>query len=708
MVTLALFGFSRLSMLSRRIAVILAALLIAFGGGALAATQTPSASSAQSPQNLQPQPREVLIARTAVEILQHRHFPSRTLDASFAREILNQYYQALDPSKFFFTQAQIDHFNKLAKELPHDLRNGDMEPAYAIYRVYAKEVAAHIQYALKLLKHEPKFNQKIDFRFAREHAKWAKDAKSLNELWQKRVKNDILTLLLTGKNWKDTVKILKKRYEYALHDADQVTSEDVFSQFMDAYTQALDPHSSYFSPFQAQEFRIEMSLKLQGIGAQLTDRNGYVTIVRIIPGGPAAKSGELHPGDRITAVGQGKKGKMTDVVGWRLDDVVKKIRGHKGSTVRLSILPAGAVPGSAQHTISLVRNTIQLKAQRAHSHLITTTVDGKKYKLGVIKIPSFYVDFHQLESGDKHYRSVTHDVRRLVAKLKKQHVDGILLDLRNNGGGSLEEATALTGLFIPHGPVVQIKNDNGQIQVLKSPEHHVEYSGPLAVMVNRFSASATEIFTAALKDYHRALILGSRTWGKGTVQTLINLKNYLPGFKPGELKVTIAQFYRVTGASTQRRGVKPEIQFPSAINDKEFGETSYSNALPWNAVKPANYTPLKDGINANLKTLQTYYDHVIANEPKFSLYLKQVAHERKANNRKSVSLDMAVRKAERKTRRAYELKMGNAWLKLSGKKPVKSLAAYNKLNFSPPDMEEKAAAALLGDLIRVDKSFSKS
>ncbi len=667
----------------------------------LAATAAPSASS-----QLQPDSRQVFIARTVTQVAQRHHYPAEKLDSTFSSNLLNEYIDTLDPGHFYLTQEDVDSIHKKYDGvLAADLKNGNLEPAFDIYKLYNKRVLQRIHYALNLLDKEPSFTGDDSYRFARRHAPWAADTKALDKLWQERVKNDALVILLTGKSWKDAAPTLRKRYSRALKNLKQTTSNDVFTTFLNAYTQTLDPHSTYFSPFQSQQFRIEMSLHFEGIGAQLSETNGYATIVRILPGGPAAKNGVLKSGDRITAVGQGKDGKMIDVVGWRLDDVVKKIRGPKGSTVRLKILPAGALPGSPEKVLSLVRNTVELNAQRAHGHTVLVKHGSKVYKVGIIDIPSFYVkDFGGPNASSDHQStSVTTDVKRIIKRMKKDKVSGILLDLRDNGGGSLQQAAALTGLFIPSGPVVQVQYRSGHSQVLPTPsDEQPVWTGPLAIMINRFSASATEIFSGALKDYHRALVLGSRTWGKGTVQTLIPLQDYLPGFKAGELKLTMAQFFRVNGASTQLRGVTPDIGIPSAIDDKLFGESTHANALPWKKIEPASYKTLGDGIDKVVPLIDKYFKQTVQKKPAYRIFEREISARKSLSTRKTITLNLAKRKAQRNSDRARELGFDNEWRKLNGEPPFKDLKAADDQQFTAPDTALDVATELLGDYIAIE------
>jgi len=663
--------------------------------------KTPSSIPPSATTTLKPEARQVLIARTVVGIMQAKHYPNKKLTPSFAHEVLGKYLNSLDPGRFFFTQGEVTHFHRQYDDLLGKyLKNGNLQPAFTIYSFYVRQVKERIRAALSQLKHRPSFTGNSRYRFDRRHVAWAKDSTALDRLWTQRIDAAALSLILAGKKWPQVVKTLSQRYRYALKNVDQTTSGDVFQAYMNAFAQVEDPHSSYFSPFQAQQFQIEMSLQLEGIGAQLTDQNGYATIVRIIPGGPAAKNGKLRPGDRIAGVAQGENGRMIDVIGWRLDDVVKLIRGHKNTIVRLQVLPAGALPGSAEKTLVLVRNTIELNAERAQARTYLIPYENGVYRIGVITIPSFYVNFRAENNGDKNYTSVTRDVRALVMALKKQPVAGILLDLRNNGGGSLEQAAALTGLFIPGGPVVQIMNRSNNTQVLDTPKNEKPvYNGPLAVLVNRFSASATEIFTGALQDYHRALILGSHTWGKGTVQTLVQLNNYLPGFRAGELKFTIAQFFRVDGSSTQRRGITPDIALPSTIDDQVFGEDAYPNALPWKEIAPADYQPVSTGLMHALPKLVAYFRNKIEVQPQFQLFERRVQAIRKISTQKTIALNLDQRKQSRLRHRAERLGFINAWRKLEHKPRFKSLQQAGKSRFTPPDVLLKTGAKLLGALI---------
>ncbi|MGH8321620.1 MAG: carboxy terminal-processing peptidase [Gammaproteobacteria bacterium] len=644
-----------------------------------AVTAPVAGSLAQLPA-LSPQPRETLVDQAIAGILTRYHYGKTPLDNALSQQIFRHYLEDLDPNRSYFLQSDIDGFAPYRDTLDDAIRNGNLKPAFAIYNVYQQRVRQRIQYALSLLKHEPDFKMKEEYVYDRSKAPWAASAAELDDLWRKRVKNDVIGLLLAGKTWKQAAGVLRKRYQNFDYRARQIAASDVFNLFMNAYTLSLDPHTDYFSPDQSQEFQIQMSLKLQGIGAALTSEGEYTRVDRVIPGGPAAQSKELHPDDRITGVAQGDKGDMVDVVGWRLDDVVQLIRGPKGSVVRLQILPAGAPPGSPEKVLRLVRETVKLEAQAAHKSIISVQRGTRSYKIGVINIPAFYSDFEGRMEGEKNYTSTTRDVRKLLLELEAEHVDGVVVDLRNNGGGALDEATKLTGLFIPHGPVVQIRDTSGNVEVDDDDDSGIVYTGPLAVLVNRLTASASEIFAAAIQDYHRGIVVGATTYGKGTVQRLIDLNRFIPGNQDaGQLKLTVDKFYRVNGASTQRKGVTPDIALPSPIDPKEFGEETQDDALPWDQIASADYTPLQLGIPAALPKLDKLHVERIAHDPAWALFLDGIQQLQTQRNEKSVSLLLSMREKQRAEHDRQRLALANSWRRLKGLPPAVSLEEAYKL-----------------------------
>ncbi|OGU57359.1 MAG: tail-specific protease, partial [Ignavibacteria bacterium RBG_13_36_8] len=522
------------------------------------------------------------------KIFERAHFKKFSLNDSLSSFILNTYLDMLDNNKLYFLKSDIKRFENYRSQLDDDINEGILEPAYDIFNIFKGRVTERIKYVLKRLPEGFDFTEDEYFEPNRENAKWAETSDQLDEIWRKRLKNDALNLILSGKDWDGTVDVLTNRYKNYHKVVLQYKSEDVFQLFMNAFSAAIDPHTNYMSPLTSENFRISMSLTYEGIGAQLTLRNEYTTIDQILPGGPAFKSGLLKEGDKIEAVAQGTDGEMVDVVGWRIDDVIQLIRGPKGTMVRLKVIKFDSPPGLPTEEIVLVRDNVKLEEQAAKKDIITINDNGVNFKLGVITIPSFYVDFEARSRGEEDYKSTTKDVRILLDELKKEGVDGVIIDLRNNGGGALQEAIDLTGLFIKDGPVVQVKHSNNVIELGRDYDPELVYNGPLGILVNRFSASASEIFTGAIQDYGRGIIIGEQTYGKGTVQNLMELNRFMPTVrdKLGQLKLTIAKYYRVTGSSTQNMGVVPDILYPATVPHDEFGESSRPSALPWDKINP--------------------------------------------------------------------------------------------------------------------------
>lgn len=653
----------------------LASLLLCFAlaaGTALAGTPSGDAVPDAS-TGLRPDLGHRIVEQYAALRLVRGHYSHPDLNDALSSRILDRYIRQLDPNRLYLLASDVAGFEKYRDKLDDAIKAGNLDPAFSIYRVYRERLEQRIDYALKVLDSKPDFTRKEQFIFDRENQPWATSTDELDDIWRKRIKNDAIGLMLTGKNWDDAAKVLRERYENFQRRAHQIKVEDVFDTYMNAFTQTLDPHTTYFSPRDSEEFQIRMSLSLEGIGAALQMQDEYVTVMRVIAGGPADKSGKLHPKDRITAVGQGEHGKMVDVIGWRLDDVVQMIRGKKGSQVRLRILPAGAVPGSPEKTLQLTRNKIELAEQAAQKKLLTVTDSGKKYRIGVINVPAFYLDYRAKQAGEPDYRSTTRDVHKLIDELKKEHMDALLLDLRDNGGGSLQEAQELTGLFINQGPVVQLRDSEGDVQVLRDDDAGVAWDGPMAVMVNRNSASASEIFAGAIQDYHRGLIIGSTTYGKGTVQTLLPLSRALPDNKDaGELKMTIGKFYRVSGASTQVRGVTPDVSLPEVIDPGQIGEDTDKSALPWDTIAPAKYQPAQ-ALTAVIPKLIARHQARVSGEDAYQDFVQEVNDLHAEQARKSVSLVLAERKAEQDKENGDRLARENARRKARGEAPLKSL-----------------------------------
>jgi carboxyl-terminal processing protease len=597
---------------------------------------------------LKPTPTQAQTAVLAARFLTRFHYKPEPLDAKMSDRIFDRYLDSLDADRLFLLQSDVDRFAPLRDKLGDAIYDEDLSAPFAIYNLYIQRVGERTAYARELLRHPFDFTKDETYQYEREKAPWARSTSELDDIWRKRVKNDWLRLKLAGKKDADIRSTLDKRYANYIERLRQLNSEDVFQTFMNAYAMAIEPHTNYLGPRSAENFDIAMKLSLEGIGAVLQREDDYTAIREIVPGGPAALSGKLKVGDRIVGVGQGATGAIADVIGWRLDDVVDKIRGAKDTTVRLEVQPADAGPDGKHFTLALVRKKVLIEEQAAKSSVIDVKDGDATRRIGVISLPTFYQDFEARRRGDRDYKSATRDVARILAELKKEHVDGVLVDLRNNGGGSLSEATDLTGLFIGDGPVVQVRSANGRIEEERSDGNGMVWSGPLAVLINRNSASASEIFAAAIQDYGRGLIIGENSYGKGTVQNLVDLDqvkgNETPSF--GELKMTIAQFFRVNGGSTQLRGVTPDIPFPLTADFAQNGEQAFDNALPWTSIAAAKYTP-----SANLSTivpmLEARHDARVAGEKGWLALQADVADARRLRAETSISLNEQVRRAER-------------------------------------------------------------
>ena len=549
------------------------------------------------------------------------HYRKTKLDDLLSSQILDRYLGALDVNRSYFLADDIEFFESYRYELDDHLNAQDSEPLFGILNVYRSRVLNRIDYALDLL--ETPFDFSVDevYPFDRTKAPWAVDSADLDDLWRRRVKNDYLVLKLEGKTHSEIAKTLEDRYQQQKRRISQLSSQDVFQIMVNAYMSAIEPHTGYFSPRATENFKIRMSLSLEGIGAVLQAQNEFTVVQRVVPGGPAELEGSLRAGDLIVGVGQGDTESVVDVIGWPLDDVVDLIRGPKGSMVRLQIRPDPKTGNSESRILALTRDEIKLEEQAAQSTLLEVRDTEQVRRIGVIDIPTFYVDFDARSRGDTDYRSTTRDVRRLITELENEGIDGLIIDLRGNGGGALAEATALTGLFIDSGPVVQVRDARGRTQVNRDPSDGLAYAGPLAVIVDRDSASASEIFSGAIQDYHRGIIVGEPTYGKGTVQNLIDLDRYSqdPEQSLGQLKLTIAQFFRITGASTQHRGVVPDIALPSRGPDLPYGEKALENALPFAQIDAATFSQVSNDHPAyDLDQLRKIHNARVLNDPDFS------------------------------------------------------------------------------------------
>jgi carboxyl-terminal processing protease len=656
------------------IAVCLSAVGLAALLGAAMTPSTPSAAPA-APAALQPTEQENYVARRVSDIVAREHYRRAPLDDHLSSLILDRYLDAIDSQRSYFYASDIAEFEKYRYQLDDAIKAGDVEPAFVIFRRFQQRSRERMNYAIELLQKKPDFDLDESFTFDREKEPWPANATEMNELWRKRVKNDALSLITAGKQWPEVADILRKRYEHVEKRMDQSKPEDVFEAFMNAFVLSLDPHSNYFSPRNSEEYNIQMSLSYEGIGASLQLTDDYVTVIDVIAGGPAAVSGKLAANDRITAVGEGKTGELVDVIGWRLDDVVQKIRGPGGTTVRLQLLPAGAAPGSPQKVVEFTRNRVSLEAQASHKAMKTVVRNGHEIKVGIITVPSFYQDYDASRAGAKDFRSTTRDVQRLIGELRKDGAEVLIMDLRANGGGYLPEAESLVGLFIDRGPVVQLRDTTGRIEVDDDPDPAVFYSGPLVVLVDRFSASASEIFAGAIQDYGRGLIIGQQTYGKGTVQNAHPLNYTIFGRKPelGQLNVTIGKYYRITGESTQDRGVTPDITIPSLIDANEVGESTRDRALPWDHIEPAAFKAESDITAPLVATLTKAHEERTAGSADFRYLRADIGALDAMRSQKTVSLNLKTREEERKHQDDDRLARENALRAAHNEPPVKSL-----------------------------------
>ncbi|NTJ41920.1 carboxy terminal-processing peptidase [Agrobacterium larrymoorei] len=666
-----------------------------------------------SPPILVPTESQAKAATLSAEFLERYAYKPVKLDDALSLKVMNKYIKSLDPDRMLFMQSDIDEFAANSTKLDDGIAEQDLEIPFSIFHIYTQRVVDRMTYARNLLKGNFDFSTNEEFEINREDAAWAKTEKDSEELWRKRVKNDWLRLKLAGQADATIRTTLDKRYKNMLDRVYSYKTEDVFQTLMAAYTTAVDPHTDYFSPATSDEFDISMKLSLVGIGAVLQERDGYTTIRELVAGGPAQLSGKLAVGDRITGVGQGADGTIQEVVGTRLDEVVKMIRGSENSIVRLDILPADAGESGGHRIISLVRDKVSLEKQAAQKTVLSLEKEGLTSKIGVITLPTFYEDFDARRNGDKDYRSASRDVAKLLGELKKEEVDGVLIDLRNNGGGSLTEAIDLTGLFIGKGPVVQQRNAQGKIEVESDDDPAPAWKGPLGVLINRGSASASEIFAAAIQDYGRGVVIGEPSFGKGTVQTVVDLDRVAGNEKPelGQLKLTIAQFFRVDGGTTQLRGVTPDVALPGILDPKLLGESSYDNALPWTEIKPAKYKAAGD-IKPLIPQLESRHSVRADNDPDYKRFLEDVADLKAQREKKTLSLNEVERRKEldataaRMKARAAEgdplLPDQDDGLQANERSLSANLALENA-HKNAKDVLQNEAAAIVGDVADLKK-----
>ncbi len=637
-------------------------------------------SSASLASNLTPTTEQTWTLRALVTELEEKHYVDRRYNDAMSAEHLNTYLERLDPSHIYFTASDVAEFQRYATQLDDLGRQGVVSPAFEMFSRYEQRASERLEQVISTM---DTIVSRLDFDkdeyidsdpTARE---WAINDEDLDDRWRKRIKNQVLALKLAEKDEAEIAPTLVKRYENQRNRLAQYNEQDVFAVFANALTSQFDPHTSYFSPRRAENFDIDMRLSLEGIGAVLQNEDEYVKVVRVVPAGPADKQSDLRPAELIIAVGQGKAGPMTDVIGWRLDDVVDLVRGKKGTVVRLDVIPAAGRADEARR-LTITRNEVRLEEQAAQSKLLKiNALDGAPRKIGVIDIPAFYLDFDAYRKGDPDFRSTTRDVAKLVNELNDAGVDGLVIDLRGNGGGSLREANELTGLFIEYGPTVQIRGTGSRVWRDGKRRRGPYYDGPVAIMIDRLSASASEIFAGALQDYGRAIVVGDRSFGKGTVQTLLDLPE-------GQLTITESKFYRISGDSTQHRGVIPDITYPSLLQHDEIGESSLEKALDWDRIAPVRH---KDYgvVDAILPTLVAKHTERANSDPDFQYIWDQKALAEKVRGTEVLPLNEAARIAQRKSQEIQYLVIENTRRKAKG---LDTLASLDELNDEGDDSSD--------------------
>lgn len=654
-------------------------------------------AQAQSTPTLTPEKAQREASVHIARSLLLSHYRKQDIDRSLSERVFEHYLESLDSQRLYFLQSDIQEFEPYRTRLHGALKTGQLEPGFKIYNRYQERVIKRAVYKIELLENDLKdmnFENDEFILSDRSELPWAKTEDELRDIWRKRVKSAALSLKLSGKSLEEAASSLRTRYQSQLKRALQTRSEDAFQAYMNAFTTLYDPHTNYFSPRSSENFNINMSLSLEGIGAVLQADNEYTKVVRLIAGGPAQQQGKLGPADRIVGVAQGVDGEMVDVVGWRLDEVVELIRGPKHSTVRLEVIPSEAKVDTETRQIAIVRDKVKLEDQAAKSKLIETERNGMKKRVGVIAIPTFYADFQAMQIGDPNYKSTTRDTMNLLTEMRSEgELDGLVIDLRGNGGGSLDEANRLTGLFIEEGPTVQIRSANDRVEVLTDPDPELVYGGPLIVLVDRLSASASEIFAGAIQDYDRGLVMGSQTFGKGTVQSVRPLNH-------GQLKITQAKFYRISGASTQHKGVVPDIQIPDVVDRSKVGEDALEYALPWDSIAAAEYSVVQEIGNIE-PLLNKRHEERFAKNEEFKVLLEEISLLEKQRNQDQVSLKRTTREQQIKEAEQEQLSLENKRRALQGKKPYADFEEWEA------DLE-KQAAETRSDELEIDFIVNES
>lgn len=730
------------------------ALLITFTAATLACSASPEVQKmVDGVQNIKPDDQQSLVCKELVGLIENYNYKKIKINDSISSVIFDRYIKALDPSKYYFLASDIKEFEKYRTTLDDAFRIGDLSGPFYIFNVYLKRYNERINYSIAQIASKYDFNQDDTYVYDREKMPWITSTAALDEVWKKRVKYELVNLKIASADMAKNQETLKKRYENLKSQAAKFNNQDVFQIVMDSFTEAIDPHTNYFNPRNAEVFNQEMSRSIEGIGATLQLENEVTKIVSIVPGGPAFKSKLVNAGDRIVAVAQGTDGEFVDIVGWRIDNAVSKIKGPKGTTVRLKIIPVGQDLSAKPVVITLVREKVILADQSAKKSVKTIQSDGKPYKIGIIDVPAFYADFKAANAGDPNYKSTTRDVRLLIDTLKNvDKVDAIVMDLRANGGGSLLEAIDLTGLFIDKGPVVQVKDLRSAVEVNEDKSPGAVWTGPMGVLVDRLSASASEIFAGAIQDYGRGIIMGTQTYGKGTVQNSIDMNRlFEPSFLQkisaalkssnstvakvagakgekvvvspgnaapvvdkdgivqfGQINLTMGKFYRINGNSTQHKGVIPDINFPSVYPLDKIGEDTEPSALPFDMVKASNYTSVADltSVKANLLKL---HEQRMANSVDYKVLMEDIADAKKRDAETTITLNEAKLKAERDAVEAKSLARVNQLRASKGLAPLKKGDKITKEEAS--DFVQDESLRVMIDYMKmtgIDQKLSKT
>ncbi len=667
----------------------------------------------EKPAELKPEEKHELVCREIVNLVTNFNYKKVSLDDSLSSVIFDAYIKALDGNKVYFLESDIHEFESYRNQLDDMLRMGDINIPFQIFNRYIQRYTNRIQFMLDNLYLPADFTTSDELIYDRSKLEWMKTVEELDAYWMKRIKYDLLNLSLAGSDSAKSRETLKKRYENLLNQSSKINNYDAFQAIMTAFTESVDPHTDYYNPSNAANFNVDMARSLEGIGATLRMDNDYVTINAIVPGGPADKIKQLNIDDKIIAVAQGKDGEFEDIIGWRLDVAIQLIRGAKGTIVRLKILPKGQDISSEPKIVEIVREKIVLQDQSAKYTIKTVQQGNKAYKIGIIDIPAFYADFKAYQAGDPNYKSTTRDVRLLLDTLKQEDVHAVVIDLRSNGGGSLMEAIDLTGLFIKTGPVVQVRNTRNQIESGEDDDPSIAWEGTLVVMIDRFSASASEIFAGAVQDYGRGIVIGTQSYGKGTVQNSIDLDQVMGNRTPanknvvgktntyGQINLTIAKFYRINGSSTQHKGISPDIAFPMIYSAQKYGESSKASALPWDEIRRSNYKIMAD-LSVVKKELNQEHNKRMKSSKEYQYLLNDIEEFNKKDIQVSVCLHIDSLKKEREEKEQINFMRENERRVSRGLEPLKKDEAKPK-HETPYDFMLEETVLIVADYLNAIK-----